>query len=123
MSNYEIALKKLRATCLALPEVTETTTWGHPTFRAGRKTFAVLEEYDGCLTLAVNVGFDRQAELLADDRFIETPYIGHRGWVSLKLDRQTNWDEVRNLALESYHMVALKRMLRVLDQNRGVATQ
>src|SRR5579884_1620137 len=37
-------LFKLREICLALPGASETVTFGHPTFQAGKmKTFAVLE--------------------------------------------------------------------------------
>jgi len=34
---------KLRGICLPLPEVVETVKWGHPTFEAGKKVFAVLD--------------------------------------------------------------------------------
>jgi hypothetical protein len=46
-------LSRLRKICLALPEVRETVKWGHPTFEAGKKMFAVLDQYDGrpCLAL------------------------------------------------------------------------
>jgi hypothetical protein len=111
----ERALKKLRAICLALPEVNEVETWGNPTFRAGKSAFAVLDEYGRSLCLAVRVGLDRQEELVADSRFFETPYSARYGWVSLRFDSQTDWEEVRALALEGYRCVALKRMLKALD--------
>jgi hypothetical protein len=40
-------LSRLREICLALPEVRETTKWGHPTFQAAKKMFAVLDRYGG----------------------------------------------------------------------------
>jgi predicted DNA-binding protein (MmcQ/YjbR family) len=40
-------LKRLRKVCLSLPETSETVKWGHPTFVAGQKMFAVLDEYRG----------------------------------------------------------------------------
>ena len=36
-------LSELRAVCLALPESAEVEAWGRPTFRAGKKMFAVFE--------------------------------------------------------------------------------
>jgi hypothetical protein len=30
---------KLRRLCLALPETSERASWGHPNFRAGKRTF------------------------------------------------------------------------------------
>jgi predicted DNA-binding protein (MmcQ/YjbR family) len=113
--NHDVALERLRGICLPLPEVGEASTFGHPTFRAGRKSFAVLEPWQGELTLALRVGYDRQAELLEDDRFFETPYCGHLGWVSLRLDPRTDWHEVGDMVHQAYRTVALKRMLRALD--------
>ena len=37
----EKVLAKLREICLALPEVQEVKTWGHPTFQSGKKSFAL----------------------------------------------------------------------------------
>jgi hypothetical protein len=37
------------------------------------------------------------------------------GWVSLRLDLETDGDEVRGLVREAYRQVALKRMLKELD--------
>ena len=123
LMNATTALKKLRAVCLGLPEANEVQTWGHPTFRAGRKAFAVLESPDGVLCLALNVGLDRRDELLLDSRFCETPYCGHRGWVSLKLNSATAPDNLRGLLLESYRFVALKRMVRALEESSGGANK
>ena len=115
MSKEQAALQRLRAVCLALPEANEVETWGHPTFRAGKRAFAVLEPYDGMPSLAVRVGLARQEELLADSRFFETPYCGHRGWVSLQLCPDTDWHQVNDLLLEGYRSVAVNRMLRALE--------
>jgi len=34
---------RLRRLCLALPETREAESWGHPNFRAGKKTFCTFE--------------------------------------------------------------------------------
>jgi predicted DNA-binding protein (MmcQ/YjbR family) len=109
------ALQRVRELCLALPEASEVEAWGHPTFRAGKKMFAACGDLEGVFSLGLKVGFDRQEELLADDRFFPTPYAAHQGWVSLRLDGTTDWDEVHGLVREAYRQVALKRMLRALD--------
>jgi hypothetical protein len=36
-------VERLRSLCLTLPETSERSSWGHPNFRAGRKTFAAFE--------------------------------------------------------------------------------
>ncbi len=112
---YERALKQLRAICLALPEAREVEVWGHPTFRAGKKMFAAFGEDAGELAVGLKVGFDRQEELLEDGRFFPTPYAARQGWVSLRIDGDTDWDEVGGLLREAYRLVALKRMLKALD--------
>ena len=112
---YDQALKQVRTICLALPEAGEVEAWGHPTFRAGKKMFAGFGEEDGVVSLGLKVGHERQEELLKDGRFFPTPYAAHQGWVSLRIEGTTDWDEARGLVQEAYRQVALKRMLKALD--------
>ena len=111
------ALREVRSLCLALPETSEVEAWGHPTFRAGKKMFAAFGGEGGDRTLGLKVGFERQEELRKDARFFPTPYAANQGWVSLRIDNQTDWDEVNGLVREAYRQVALKRMLKALDAN------
>ena len=96
---------KLREICLALPEVQEVRTWGHPTFQIGKKSFAVFEEYKGHLCICFKATLPMQALLIEDARFFKTPYIGHQGWVSLIADKRPNWSEVTQLVRGSYELV------------------
>jgi predicted DNA-binding protein (MmcQ/YjbR family) len=103
-----------------LPETTEVEAWGHPTFRAGKKMFAACGGQDGSgqdgkWSLGLKVGFDRQEELLKDARFFPTPYAAHQGWVSLRTDDKTDWEEVKGLVREAYLQVALARMVKELE--------
>jgi predicted DNA-binding protein (MmcQ/YjbR family) len=102
----EKVLAKLRAICLALPEVQEVKTWGHPTFQARKKSFAVLDNYNGHLCICLKVTPALQQLLLEDVRFFKAHYSGNQGWVSLIADRPVNWKEVRQLVAESYGLVA-----------------
>ena len=113
--EYDRVLKQVRALCLALPEATEVEAWGHPTFRAGKKMFAGFGQDAEGPTLGLKVGYDRQEELLVEERFFPTPYAARQGWVSLRIDGKTDWDEVRGLIHEAYRQVALRRMLKMLD--------
>jgi len=38
----EATLARLRSLCLSLPETSETASWGHPNFKAGKKTFVEM---------------------------------------------------------------------------------
>ncbi len=112
---HEAALKQVRSLCLALPETCEIEAWGHPTFRAGKKMFAAFGGEHGELSLGMKMSFDRQDQLLRDEHFYPTPYAAHQGWVSLRIDGQTDWNEVRGLIEEAYRQVAIQRMLKQLD--------
>jgi len=115
-------LSELRAICLALPEATEVEAWGRPTFRCG-KIFATFSGIEG-RPYGVIVKPDpaeRQA-LLDDDRFYSPPYYGPGGWVALDFGAaEVDWDEVAELVEESYRQVALKRMIKALDERREPA--
>jgi predicted DNA-binding protein (MmcQ/YjbR family) len=111
-------LARLRKTCLALPEAYETTSFGHPTFRAGpsgRKTFAVFENYRGEDTICLKATLEDQALLVLDPRFFVAPYIGKHGWTSMRTAGPIEWGEVEELVRESYRLVATKSMLAKLD--------
>jgi predicted DNA-binding protein (MmcQ/YjbR family) len=102
-------LAKLREICLALPQAREVKTWGHPTFKAGTRTFAVLEHYNGHLCICFKATLPLQQLLIEDARYFKTPYIGKQGWVSLIADRPPKWAEVRQLIHESYRMIQEKK--------------
>src|SRR5438876_11108320 len=61
-------LMKLREICLALPGVVETVKWGHPTFEAGKKIFAVLDNYHGRHCIAFRTSMEEQKSLCRDER-------------------------------------------------------
>jgi predicted DNA-binding protein (MmcQ/YjbR family) len=100
-------LERLRKICLALADVDEATTFGHPTFRVKGKMFAVLEEYKGELGICVKVEKELQGIFLDDSGFFRTPYIGKHGWVTLKVyAARLNWTEVKDLVRGSYRLVS-----------------
>jgi hypothetical protein len=110
-------LADLREICLALPESAEVEAWGRPTFRAGKKMFAV---FTGSSEEHYSVVFKPEADerdaLAADERFYVPPYFGPSGWLALDFDAaRVDWQEVRELMEGSYRQVALKRMLTALD--------
>ena len=66
------------------------------------------------LKLSFWVGVERQAMLSKDDRYGISAYTGHNGWIDLDVEIYQDWNEVKQLALESYRHFALKRMLTAL---------
>lgn len=55
--------------------------------------------------------------LIAEDpaRLYRPAYLGHRGWVGVRLDVAPDWDEIAGLVFESYCMTAPKRLTRALN--------
>lgn len=109
----------LRERCLALPEVSETTQFGNPAWRAGKKTFATVHRYSRRLALLFWTGAERQSQLTLDERYTIPAYLGHNGWIALDAEDGVMWDEVEALVQTSYRHFALKRMLKALDGAPG----
>jgi predicted DNA-binding protein (MmcQ/YjbR family) len=112
------ALKRLRRICRPLPEAVETSTFGHPTFQAGKKrTFVVLDDHEQedmlCVVFKANV--QEQAMLVDDRRFFRSKFGARHGWTAMKVDARTDWGLAERLIRESYRRVALKRMIVALD--------
>jgi len=118
-----VAIAQVREICLALPDVVERQSHGSPTFFiGGKKTFVMfLDDHhdDGRLALWCAAEPGVQATVVDEepDRFFVPPYVGHRGWIGVRLDRDVEWDEIAGIALDAYRAVAPKRMLALLDQD------
>jgi predicted DNA-binding protein (MmcQ/YjbR family) len=110
-------LGELRRVCLALPESVEVEAWGRPTFRAGKKIFAVFSGTDARpFGVIFKPDPEEREALLQDERFYSPPYFGPGGWLALDLDAaEVDWAELAELTESSYRQVALKRMLAALD--------
>lgn len=112
----ESTLSKLREICLALPETSEKLSHGHPTFFAGKKSFATFGIYSPSIAFKTN---PRAAiELASDSRFFPTPYLSNKGWFSIRIE-DVEWEEVSDLLEQSYRLVATKKLLSALD-NRSI---
>ena len=93
---------RLRKICLALPDATETTNFGHPFFRVKNKPFCVFHAE----AIAVKVLKTEQSIFLEDARFFKTPYMHHNGWVSLRAVGKLDWKEIAELVRASYDLAA-----------------
>ena len=105
---------KLRSLCLSFPETSESSSWGHPNFRAGKRTFATCEIVDRRPSIAFRLDPVDVDLLLRRKQFFTTPY-GRGEWVSVWADGSVEWRFVAELLQRSYRVVALKRMLNALD--------
>jgi hypothetical protein len=112
---------KVRASCLALPEVTERLSHGAPTFFVrDKKTFVTcMDDHhgDGRLAIWCAAPVGAQATLVDEepDRFFVPPYVGHRGWLGVRLDRDPDWDEIAEIVADAYRQVAPKTLVAKLE--------
>jgi predicted DNA-binding protein (MmcQ/YjbR family) len=107
-------LEQVRKLCLSLPETSETSSWGHPNFRAGKRTFVTFECFDGLVSIAFHLHPFEVEKLEGQPGFVHTPY-GQGRWVSVRTRPLPKWSLVKSLVLKSYRLVALKRMIRNLE--------
>jgi hypothetical protein len=118
--------ERLQQICMAFPEVTERPSRGAPTwFVRDKKPFLTLwghghhdNEFPH-LWCAAPAG--SQAELIAEapDRFFRPPYVGHRGWLGVRLDVAVDWAELAEIAEDAYRAVAPAKLSAALADRSG----
>jgi hypothetical protein len=109
----------VRALCLALPEVVEKKTHGGPGFFV-RRQFVMLwpdghHDHDfPHLWCAAEPGA-QEALVASSTRYFRPPYVGHRGWVGVRLDDGVDWHEVGELIEDAYRTIATAKLIAQLD--------
>ena len=118
-------LKQVRRICLALPEVTERLSHGAPTwFVRDKKTFCTFwvdghhqHEFPH-LWLPASPGVQEELVETEPGHFFRPPYVGHRGWIGVRMDGDIDWDEITAMVEEAYRLVAPKKLVAQLDDAR-----
>jgi hypothetical protein len=114
-------LDRLRTLCLGLPETTERVSHGEPTwFVRDKKTFVMYADHhhDDRLGFWCAASPGVQEALLAGkpENYFYPPYVGHRGWLGVRLDVPVDWAEIGELVADAYRCTAPKRLAAQLDQ-------
>lgn len=121
----ENALDRVRQLCLALRETTERLSHGEPTwFVRDKKVFVMYSDHHhgGDLGMWCAAPFGMQEELVASDpgRFFVPPYVGHRGWIGVRLDDVADWDEIADIVEDAYRMIAPAKLRQELDARNQI---
>jgi len=122
----EDIVERVRAMCLALPEVevrvdyslTRTRSTAQ-SFDIRRRSFCLLVAREGATgepvpLLVLRADPDEREALLSIGRPFFAPRVG-RGRIGVLLTDDTDWEEIRELVTESYRVVAPKKLSALLD--------
>jgi hypothetical protein len=118
------ALEAIREICLGLPETSERLSHGAPTFFVrGKRSFATVwdnhhEDDRFALICAAPAGM--QAALVEADpeRFYVPPYVGHRGWIGVRLDDSGfDRDEIAGIVEDAFAEVAPPKLVEAAREN------
>ena len=115
-------IARIRAICLAFPEAVEKPFGGHtaPSFRVCDKLFVTTYEDGSAMTCKAPPGVQQALVGSAPDRFFVPPYVGHKGWIGVRLDVEQDWKEIAELIEDSYRMTAPKRLSALLDRRDSI---
>ena len=114
-------MERLRAICLALPEVTERHSHGEPTFFVrGKKSFLMSSDHHHDdrrgFWCAAPPGVQEELVETEPTRFFRPPYVGSRGWLGVYLDvPDVDWDEIAQIARDAYRVIAPAKLVALLD--------
>ena len=115
--DQDAALARMREICLGLPETSERLSHGAPTFfvRGKRAFVMVLSNHHGDGRFAIWCAApDGMQKLLVDsdpERFFVPAYVGHRGWLGVRLDRGLDWEELAGIVEDAYAEVAPPKLV------------
>ena len=107
---------RLRTICLALPEATERASHGEAAFfvRDKKQFVCVDDHHHGADRLAFWCAAPpgaQEALIAADaEHYFRPPYVGHRGWLGVRIDNDPDWDEVGEIVRDAFRQVAPKTL-------------
>lgn len=118
---HDRQLARVRKVCAALPEVEERLSHGSPAFFVrGKKTLAMFVDDhhgDGILGIWCAAPPGVQEQMIDEDPavFFRPPYVGHRGWIGVRLSRTVTDAELRSILEDAFRVVAPKTLIARLD--------
>ena len=123
--SHDDVLDRIRRICLALPETSERLSHGHPTFfvRAKQSFVMVLSNHHGdgrfAMWCAAEEGVQEMLVEADPERFFRPPYVGHRGWLGVRLDRGVHWDELAGIIEDAYAEIAPPKLVEAALARAG----
>ncbi|MCQ6557180.1 MmcQ/YjbR family DNA-binding protein [Paenibacillus mendelii] len=106
--------EEVRAFALSLPEAQEQEHWGKPSFRVGKKIFAVIQE-DGLTLTVKTTAEDRMAYTTMDPLTFSIPAsFSNLNYMVVQMNR-IDPNELRDLLMLGWRLVAPKRLVKLMS--------
>jgi hypothetical protein len=123
--DADASREHVRRTALALPEVIERPTHGHPGFfvRGSKLVCSIHETVRGdgrpAMWCKAPPGAQEHYVAAEPDRYFVPPYVGHAGWLGVRLDSGLPAEDLTGAIEDSYALVAPKALVaRAVEQAR-----
>jgi hypothetical protein len=116
-------LERVRRSCLALPEVGERLSHGHPAWfvRDARQIVSFHANHHGdgrtAMWCAAPPGAQEAFVQTYPERYFRPPYVGHRGWLGVYLDGDVDWDECDEHVRDAYRTVAPRSLVAAMERH------
>lgn len=119
--NHRALFEQIKSLCLSFPGTSERMSHGGPTFFIDDKSsfvqYRVNHHGDGRIALWCSAPSGVQSTLVESDAeiYFIPPYVGHRGWIGMRLDRHAEWEEIANVIGDAYLSKAPKKYRALLN--------
>ena len=126
-TNTADPVQRVRSIALQLPQTTERLSHGEPTFFINdKKTFVMTvndHHGDGILGMWIAAPKGEQESLIGENPrvYFRPPYVGHRGWVGVRLDTDPVLDQQTLVELihQAWSEVAPKKLLAAHEEPKS----
>lgn len=120
--NHKKLFENIRSLCLSFPGTSERLSHGAPTFFVNDKhsfvQYRVNHHGDGRIALWCSAPPGVQSIFIetTPDIYFKPPYVGHLGWIGLRLDRDAGWTDISGIIGDAYLNRAPKKYREMIKQ-------
>jgi predicted DNA-binding protein (MmcQ/YjbR family) len=111
-----LAMRRIRALALELPEVYEDSPWGNPVFKvADNRMFASMSELDGVVRLTVKLTAEEREIAMLLPYVEKAKYVGRYGWVTALVSDDESLESALEWLRESYWLRAPEHLRHAVE--------
>ena len=116
-TSRQSLIARIRKVCLSFPETSERPSHGSPAFFIrGKRAFVMyMNNHHGDGRLALWCAAQREIQQMlvsaSPRHYFVPPYVGHLGWIGVRLDRRLSWGKITAAIEDAYLTVAPKKLI------------